>query len=131
MTLYLLLILITMYGIKMGECQVYRQCNLCNIKINDQCLATQASAAFCPNEDDQCGIMRFTADGTNTIFSRYGCFLVSDCNKTNAQVSGVLRALSYNSTCCVTNFCNGGLTLHAPHLIFLGAISIFTVFIKS
>ncbi|OCT67909.1 hypothetical protein XELAEV_18039207mg [Xenopus laevis] len=125
---YLLLCLIAIYGIKMGDCQVTRQCNYCNIKINDQCITTN-SIAVCPNEDDQCGIMKFSADG-NQVFNRYGCFMISECNKT-AQVSGVLRAFTYTSTCCPFNFCNGGLALHAPHFIFLGAISTFTLYIKS
>ncbi|KAG8552832.1 hypothetical protein GDO81_003098 [Engystomops pustulosus] len=111
-----------------GQTQAQKECHACQLKLSSICYLTTSYTAQC-QENSNCGITYYSIGGS-VAFTRYGCFETQICN-TTAQGSGALKALSANTTCCITNYCNGGFTARAPHFAVIGLLSVFLLYITS
>ncbi|KAG9470776.1 hypothetical protein GDO78_016778 [Eleutherodactylus coqui] len=114
----------------MGQGQVInRECNNCALRFLSTCFGSTSQYAQC-QESAFCGVTNYIL-GNTIVFARYGCIESANCNLTSQSGTGALRAITANTTCCNTNFCNGGFTARAPHLAVLGSLSIFLLYITS
>lgn len=125
---YLLLCLLAIGGVSVQGQVTTRECNACQFQFFSTCLFTTSYTAQC-QENSFCGVTNYTLGGT-IMFARYGCIETGSCNQT-LQGTGILKSIFVNSTCCSTNYCNGGFTAQAPHLAVMGLISVVLLYITS
>ncbi|CAJ0965955.1 unnamed protein product [Ranitomeya imitator] len=105
-----------------------RECNACNFRFLSTCFLTTSYRAQC-QENSFCGVTNYNLANI-AFFAKTGCFESTICNQ-SLQGTGVLKFVFGNTTCCISNLCNGSFTAQAPHLAVLGLLSVFLIYIMS